>query len=74
MSEPIDVVDECHKIHGEASCSAVRIYNRIRQVGRGELTANNALHLMIEEYHALKVISRKSFALADVLKKKEGAK
>ena len=32
-----------------ASCIAVRLYNIIRDVGRGNLTADNALHQMVED-------------------------
>ena len=71
-SREIDVVDECLKISCHASTSAVRIYNLIRDVGRGELTADNALHQMIEEYHNLEGISIRASALADALEKKEG--
>ena len=73
-SKEIDVVDECLKISCHASTSAVRIYNLIRAVGRGELTADNALHQMVEEYHNLKVISDEASVLADALEKKEGKK
>jgi hypothetical protein len=73
-SKEIDVVDVCLRISCHASTSAVRIYNLIREVGRGGLTADNALHQRIEEYHNLKVISKESSELADYLDKKEGAK
>lgn len=73
-SKEIDVVDACLKISCHASTSAVRIYNLIRAVGHGELTADNALHQMIEEYHNLKGISKESSELADYLEKKEGVK
>ena len=32
-----------------ASCIAVRLYNIIRDVGHGNLTADNALHQLIED-------------------------
>ena len=32
-----------------ASCIAVRLYNIIRDVGRGNLTADNALHQLVED-------------------------
>lgn len=68
-----DEVDECLKISCHASTSAVRIYNLIREVGHGELTADNALHQMIEDYRNLKELSKKAIELADHLKKKGGA-
>ena len=70
----IDVVDACLKISCQASSSAVMIYDLIREVGRGELTAHNALHQMIEGYHTLSEIAKEASALAEALKKKEGAK
>ena len=35
--------EELNKCACAASCTAVRMYNIIRAVGRGELTADNAL-------------------------------
>ena len=32
-----------------ASCIAVRLYNIIRDVGHGNLTADNALHQLVED-------------------------
>lgn len=69
-----DEVDECLKISCITSTSAVRIYNMIREVGRGELTADNALHQMIEEYHNLKVVAKEASELAGYLRKKGGSK
>lgn len=68
----IDVVDNCLKIACHASASASNIYNLIRAVGREELSADNALHQMVEEYHNLRALSDKASALADALEKKEG--
>ena len=59
--------NKCMEISRHASTSAVRIFNLIRAVGRGELTADNALHQMIEEYHTLKVISKEASTLADYI-------
>ena len=79
VCEPInpkmyDAVDECRKISCHASSSAVRIYDLIREVGHGELTADNALHQMIEEYHNLIEIAKEASALAGYLDKKGCAK
>lgn len=52
--ESNDLVDTCLKLAGRAHCSAVRIYDIIRAVGRGELTADNALHQLVEDYHDLR--------------------
>ncbi|MBO7688659.1 MAG: hypothetical protein J6V72_19935 [Kiritimatiellae bacterium] len=48
----------------------VRIYNLIRSVGRGELTADNALHQLIEDYHDLRLVCKG----IDTLAKKGGVK
>lgn len=41
--------EELNKCAAEASCIAVRLYNIIRDVGHGNLTADNALHQLIED-------------------------
>ena len=64
-----DIVYDLYKYAGSVSCAAVRIYNFIREVGRGELTADNALHQLVEDYHQLKVLSNNIVNLADELKK-----
>lgn len=71
MSDKVDTVDECLKISCRVSCSAVKIYNLIREVGYGKLSADNALHQMVEEYHNLKVIGDMLSNLTKVLEKKE---
>lgn len=42
-------VDELASCAATASCIAARMYNTIRAVGHGELTADNALHKFIED-------------------------
>ena len=64
-----DPVDTCLRLAGRASCSAVRIYNLIREVGRGELSADNALHQLVEDYHDLRILSDDIGQLADGLEK-----
>ena len=64
-----DIVDECLSLSSKASCTAVRIYNIIREVGRGELTADNALHQLVEDYHDLRVLSDDISNIADSLEK-----
>lgn len=49
-----DKCDICLRFSERVSCSAVRIYNIIREVGRGDLTADNALHQLVEDYHDLR--------------------
>lgn len=74
MSKEIDVVDECLRIACNASTCSVMVYNLIRKVGHGELTADNALHQMVEVCHNINEISKDASALADVLGEKEGVK
>lgn len=71
MSNKIDVVDECMSLSCMASCAASQIYDLIKDVGMGKLTADNALHLMIEEYRRLNDISDRLDKLADELAKGE---
>ena len=54
--EKFDPVDTCLKLASRAHCSATRIYNIIRAVGRGEMTADNALHQLVEDYHDLNIL------------------
>ena len=64
-------VDKCLRLAGRASRSAMRIYNRISEVGRGELSADNALHQLVEVYHELAFLSSDIRHLADGLEKEE---
>ena len=57
--------DELEKIAGRVIGSSVRIYNAIRAVGYGELTADNALHQLVEDYHDLCAIADDINALID---------
>jgi len=60
---------ECLKLAECAFCSSTRIYNIIRSVGSGELTADNALHQLVEDYAALHRLGRDIVKLADYLDK-----
>lgn len=71
MSSKLDIVGECLDLSCATSCMAVKIYDLIREVGRGELTADNALHQLIEEYKNLNTITDKLGKLADRLEKEE---
>lgn len=64
-------VDTCHGWAVRASCSAVRICNRIKEVGRGELSADNALHQLVEACYDLASLSYDIRLLADGLEKEE---
>lgn len=56
--------EECMKIVAVARTTAVRIYNLIREVGQGKLSADNALHQMIEDYKNLHDLGDKAQKLA----------
>jgi hypothetical protein len=71
MSSKIDKVDECLSLSCLTSSVAVRIYDLIRGVGYGELTADNALHQLIEEYKNLNSITDRLNELADAFEKEE---
>lgn len=64
-----DVTDELLRLSSKAIATSVRIYNIIREVGRGELTADNALHQLVEDYHDLRVLSDEIGNAADVVEK-----
>ena len=64
-----DRSDEILRLASRVDCTAVRIYNIIREVGRGELTADNALHQLVEDYHELSILSENILKLADKLNK-----
>ncbi len=64
-----DIVDKLLKYAGHANCAAIRIYNIIREVGRGELTADNALHQLVEDYHELSILSKNILKLTNELNK-----
>ena len=74
MSDKIDKVDECLVLSCQTSSVAVAIYNLIMEVGRGDITADNALHLMIEDYKRLRDITDRLGKLAEVLQKEEKTK
>jgi len=43
----------------------------IRMVGRGELTADNALHQLVEDYHDLDVLSDDLLAVSNQIAARE---
>ena len=70
-SQTGDPVDTCLRLAARASSSAVHICNRIREVGRGELSADNALHQLVEDCLNLTILSNDIRYLADGLEKEE---
>ena len=48
-----------------ASCISVRIYNIIREVGREELTADNALHQLVEDMKNARDLSNKLLKMSE---------
>lgn len=61
---------ECLSLKGRAHTAATRIYNIIRSVGSGDLTADNALHQLVEDYAELHRLGRDIGTLADYLEGK----
>lgn len=57
--------EELNKCAGVASCIAVRIYNIIREVGQGKLTADNALHRLIEDMKNARDLSDKLLEMSE---------
>lgn len=53
-----NMYNECIGFSGRAHCTEVRLYNLIRQVGRGQITADNALHQIMEDYHELQLLGK----------------
>jgi len=45
--------DFCLNLAGRVATTKVRLYNIIRDVGYGKLSADRALHQLIEDYHEL---------------------
>lgn len=63
--------DFCLRLSSKAHCSSTRIYNIIRAVGRGELTADNALHQLVEDYHDLRQLGNDLIDLAKQIEHEE---
>ena len=59
--------DDVLKVATTAHCTAVRIYNTIREVGYKKLSADNALHQMVEDYKNLQDLGAKAMQIADTL-------
>lgn len=68
MTEKELIFDTCLKMRSRVNTTRVRIYNLIRSVGRGELTADNALHQLMEDYHELGVTEDALCDLADKIR------
>lgn len=71
IAQKMAQIDECLNLSCRTSTVAVKIYNLIREVGRKKLSADNALHQLIEEYVRLIDISDRLTELAHVLEKEE---
>lgn len=56
---------ECLGLASKVHCEATRIYNIIRAVGRGELSADNALHQLVEDYATLHNLGNEIGKIAD---------
>lgn len=58
---------KCLRLSSDAASEAVRIYNLIRDVGHGNLTADNALHQMLESYKELNDLSRRIHEMSEYI-------
>ena len=57
--------DELNKCAGVASSVAVRMYNIIREVGHGNLTADNALHQLVEDMKNIRDLSDRLLMMSE---------
>lgn len=58
----------------EAHSLSVFIYNKISDVGHGKLTADNALHQLVEIEHRAKTLGDDILGIAHQIKQNGGAK
>lgn len=65
MTEKERAFDTCLRLVGRIETTKVRIYNIIRNVGYGKLSADRALHQLVEDYHQLGVTAQAMSELAD---------
>ena len=64
-----DMKDELLRLSSKALATSSRIYNIILEVGRGELTAHNALHQLVEDYYDLRLLGSEIDKAAEVVEK-----
>ena len=57
--------DDLNKLACVANCIAVRLYSIIRDVGRGNLTADNALHQLIEDMNNARELRDKLIEMSE---------
>ena len=57
--------EDLNKCACVASCIAVRLYNIIRDVGHGVLTADNALHQLVEDMNNARELSDSLLEMAN---------
>lgn len=69
MNDKIDVCTECFDLSLMTSSMGTKIYNLIRGVGYGKLTADNALHQMIEVHKNINTVCDRLYKLSDELEK-----
>lgn len=59
--------EELNRCACDASCISVRIYNIIREVGQGKLTADNALHQLVEDMKNVRDLSNKLLKMSEAI-------
>ena len=57
--------EDLNKCACVASCVAVRLYNIIRDVGHGNLTADNALHQLVEDVNNVRELSNSLLEMSE---------
>lgn len=57
--------EDLNRCASVASCVAVRMYNIIRDVGHGNLTADNALHQLIEDMNNVRELSNSLLEMSE---------
>lgn len=64
-----ELADELRKCAGMANFSETRIYNLVHDVGSGKMSADNALHLLVEDYRNLYHLGSRLWELVEDVEK-----
>lgn len=62
-----EAYDKCLDHANTAYTSAVRVYDIIREVGYGKLSADNALHRLVEDYKNMRELGKELVKLSKQL-------
>lgn len=64
-----ELAESLRKCAGMANFSETRIYNLMHEVGSGKISADNALHLLVEDYRNLYHLGTMLWELAGEVEK-----